>query len=146
MAKSIVDYLARWLAVKFLDTASAKKYHTEELVERSHRNGDLKASDIVKIYGMKHHDQEVYAQSTAPKAVETSLPVKVLTTDTQKVEKKEQVPQENVNYEQMQKDQIKQAMAQNNEDAPLCHQCGAVMVRNGSCYKCIECGTTSGCS
>jgi ribonucleoside-diphosphate reductase alpha chain len=146
MAKSIVDYLARWLAVKFLDTASAKKYHTEELVERSHRNGDLKASDIVKIYGMKHHNQEVYAQSTAPKAIETALPVKVITTDTQKVDKKEQVTQESVSFEQMQKDQIKQAMAQNNEDAPLCHQCGAVMVRNGSCYKCIECGTTSGCS
>jgi ribonucleoside-diphosphate reductase alpha chain len=31
-------------------------------------------------------------------------------------------------------------------DAPLCHECGALMVRNGSCYKCSNCGSTSGCS
>ncbi|MCK6554193.1 vitamin B12-dependent ribonucleotide reductase [Candidatus Binatia bacterium] len=31
-------------------------------------------------------------------------------------------------------------------DAPSCSDCGAIMVRNGSCYKCLNCGATSGCS
>ena len=31
-------------------------------------------------------------------------------------------------------------------DAPSCHVCGSIMVRNGSCYKCMSCGSTSGCS
>jgi ribonucleoside-diphosphate reductase alpha chain len=31
-------------------------------------------------------------------------------------------------------------------DAPSCHVCGAIMTRNGSCYRCGECGSTSGCS
>jgi len=31
-------------------------------------------------------------------------------------------------------------------DAPSCSVCGAIMVRNGSCYRCMECGSTSGCS
>ncbi len=31
-------------------------------------------------------------------------------------------------------------------DAPSCHVCGAIMTRNGSCYRCNECGSTSGCS
>jgi ribonucleoside-diphosphate reductase alpha chain len=31
-------------------------------------------------------------------------------------------------------------------DAPTCHLCGAIMTRNGSCYRCSECGSTSGCS
>jgi ribonucleoside-diphosphate reductase alpha chain len=31
-------------------------------------------------------------------------------------------------------------------DAPSCGVCGAIMVRNGSCYRCMECGSTSGCS
>ncbi len=31
-------------------------------------------------------------------------------------------------------------------DAPSCQFCGAIMVRNGSCYKCLSCGSTSGCS
>jgi len=31
-------------------------------------------------------------------------------------------------------------------DAPLCQFCGALMTRNGSCYRCMSCGSTSGCS
>lgn len=31
-------------------------------------------------------------------------------------------------------------------DAPPCHECGSIMIRSGSCYKCLECGSTSGCS
>jgi ribonucleoside-diphosphate reductase alpha chain len=31
-------------------------------------------------------------------------------------------------------------------DAPVCQFCGSLMVRNGSCYRCMECGSTSGCS
>ena len=31
-------------------------------------------------------------------------------------------------------------------DAPLCSECGSLMTRNGSCYKCHNCGGTSGCS
>ena len=31
-------------------------------------------------------------------------------------------------------------------DAPSCADCGSLMVRNGSCYKCMNCGSTSGCS
>jgi ribonucleoside-diphosphate reductase alpha chain len=31
-------------------------------------------------------------------------------------------------------------------DAPSCSNCGSIMVRNGACYKCLNCGDTSGCS
>lgn len=31
-------------------------------------------------------------------------------------------------------------------DAPLCQYCGNMMIRNGSCYRCGNCGSTSGCS
>jgi ribonucleoside-diphosphate reductase alpha chain len=31
-------------------------------------------------------------------------------------------------------------------DAPPCHECGTLMVRNGACHKCPNCGATSGCS
>ena len=34
----------------------------------------------------------------------------------------------------------------NQEDAPSCSMCGSIMVRSGSCYKCNNCGATSGCS
>ena len=31
-------------------------------------------------------------------------------------------------------------------DSPSCSDCGSIMVRSGSCYKCLNCGSTSGCS
>jgi len=31
-------------------------------------------------------------------------------------------------------------------DAPPCHECGTLMIRNGACHKCPNCGSTSGCS
>ena len=31
-------------------------------------------------------------------------------------------------------------------DSPSCSTCGSIMTRNGSCYRCMECGSTSGCS
>jgi ribonucleoside-diphosphate reductase alpha chain len=38
------------------------------------------------------------------------------------------------------------AAMQNQEDAPPCSTCGSIMVRSGACYKCGNCGTTSGCA
>jgi ribonucleoside-diphosphate reductase alpha chain len=35
---------------------------------------------------------------------------------------------------------------ENSADAPSCHECGSLMVRGGACYKCLNCGATSGCS
>jgi ribonucleoside-diphosphate reductase alpha chain len=34
----------------------------------------------------------------------------------------------------------------NQADAPSCPDCGSIMIRNGACYKCANCGGTSGCS
>jgi ribonucleoside-diphosphate reductase alpha chain len=34
----------------------------------------------------------------------------------------------------------------NQADAPSCHNCGSIMIRSGACYKCFNCGETSGCS
>lgn len=94
-AKSIMDYIFRWLSLKFLT-------HQEESTE-----------------------------SSAPFRAQT--PVKespVLNGQKVLEESKEQ----GVSFV-------------NSQDAPPCMACGsAVMVRNGSCYKCLNCGATSGCS
>jgi ribonucleoside-diphosphate reductase alpha chain len=54
-----------------------------------------------------------------------------------------------------QKSQAKRASAiesnekvifQTQADAPPCPECGSIMIRSGSCYKCLQCGSTSGCS
>ena len=50
-------------------------------------------------------------------------------------------------------DGTKAAMGQFNEqfnhfqdDAPACDVCGSICVRNGTCYRCFNCGNSMGCS
>jgi len=43
-------------------------------------------------------------------------------------------------------DRIDRQFSHFQEDAPACDVCGAITVRNGSCYKCYNCGTSLGCS
>ncbi|HYG65558.1 MAG TPA: vitamin B12-dependent ribonucleotide reductase, partial [Thermoanaerobaculia bacterium] len=105
MAKSITDYIFRWLASKFLS-----------------RESKAAAGVILR---------DEIPVAPAP-AVPESLPLmgggrldtvaQAISVETQKV---------TFLYQQ---------------DAPSCSDCGSIMVRNGSCYKCLNCGTTSGCS
>jgi ribonucleoside-diphosphate reductase alpha chain len=41
---------------------------------------------------------------------------------------------------------ISDAIAHFQQDAPTCPNCGHVAVRNGACYKCLNCGESLGCS
>ena len=55
--------------------------------------------------------------------------------------KVEQKTEFNISLEQAEK-----KVFQEQADAPPCHECGSIMIRSGSCYKCLNCGETSGCS
>ena len=101
IAKSITDYIFRWLASKFL---SREDKIAAGVVLREDLAGDMPAS--MPLTGGGRLDtvaQAVHQEMARP----TFL------------------------YQQ---------------DAPSCHDCGSIMVRNGSCYKCLNCGSTSGCS
>jgi ribonucleoside-diphosphate reductase alpha chain len=41
---------------------------------------------------------------------------------------------------------VDMALAENMGDAPVCSNCGHMTIRNGSCYVCLTCGDTTGCS
>jgi len=43
-------------------------------------------------------------------------------------------------------ERVDQQFSHYQEDAPACDVCGAITVRNGNCYKCYNCGSTLGCS
>jgi ribonucleoside-diphosphate reductase alpha chain len=101
IAKSIVDYVFRWLATKFLPVEAQINagVNRKEPVDESAAQSAKPAS---KTNGSAGHG-----------AMPTSAP---------------------------------HAAIQNQEDAPPCSTCGAIMVRSGSCYKCANCGNTSGCA
>ena len=46
----------------------------------------------------------------------------------------------------VQQQAVQAALADKMGDAPICDTCGAITVRNGSCYVCLGCGGTTGCS
>jgi len=41
---------------------------------------------------------------------------------------------------------LNESVAHFHQDAPTCPKCGHVTVRNGACYKCLNCGESLGCS
>src|SRR6185312_5925830 len=90
-AKSIMDYLFRWMGLKFLDHQPPAPKGVEDL------HGDR---------GEGKEELETAGQIPLITAVGVST----------------------------------------SADAPACHNCGSMMVPNGSCYKCVNCGETSGCS
>jgi ribonucleoside-diphosphate reductase alpha chain len=104
-AKSIMDYIFRWLQLRFIDG----------------QQGELFANFHPK------------APAVAIEAVEEA-PAKQLET--------RNVKRETGKYHAS--DALKELVDMG--DAPSCHVCGAIMTRNGSCYRCMSCGSTSGCS
>jgi ribonucleoside-diphosphate reductase alpha chain len=109
-AKSIVDYIFRWMASKFLSP------------EAQYRAGVNNRDEAVE--GNGHGAIDVPAPAPAMPALEarvTSTGAIVAATSSF-------------------------AAMQNQEDAPPCTTCGSIMVRSGACYKCPNCGTTSGCA
>jgi ribonucleoside-diphosphate reductase alpha chain len=113
-AKSIVDYIFRWMATKFLSA------------EAQFRAG----------VNMRE-EPAVEAESPAP-----ATP-KVVIAPAAAEPKAEARPE--VAAAPRPKASSFAAM-QNQTDAPPCSTCGSIMIRSGSCYKCSNCGTTSGCA
>ncbi len=103
IAKSVMDYIFRWLASRFLS------------VEERDRLGIIRRDS---------DGEPVSAGQTAPQVSSAATP---------------SVGGEPVALG------IPGAFV-NQEDAPTCSECGSLMVRNGACYKCHNCGATSGCS
>ena len=101
IAKSITDYIFRWLASKFL-TGSEQ----DEI-------GIIRREPIIEL--------EPSSSSASGPAITPSKPA---TTESSPVK---------ISF-------------QGQEDAPACSDCGSIMIRNGTCYKCLNCGSTSGCS
>jgi ribonucleoside-diphosphate reductase alpha chain len=105
IAKSVTDYIFRWLALKFLP----RDAQPSEAASVSTLNGGEaeKATQLAGQFTQAANRTTVYPNGT----IQPGL-----------------------------------AGIEQSEDAPSCSDCGAIMVRNGSCYRCMNCGATSGCS
>jgi ribonucleoside-diphosphate reductase alpha chain len=97
LATSIMDYLFRWLSLRFQADAT-DRHPAAKLAQLDLPKVPLMAKDpleVAKAFPIEVHTDRAWVQET---------------------------------------------------DAPPCHECGTLMVRNGACHKCPNCGSTSGCS
>ena len=107
-AKSIVDYIGRWLGGKFI----SRDYLDSDVIELTETPipaaGPVAASPSTT--ASVATAASVVAGMKATEAIAAARPRAVI------------------------------------DDAPSCSECGMLMTPNGSCYKCANCGSTSGCS
>lgn len=107
IAKSIVDYIFRWMALKFLS-------EQEQIA--------VGVNVAPAIADASSIDRAIDPTSTAAPQADLF--------DAPKVPEKTSLT----------------STFNNTADAPACDTCGNIMVRNAACYKCLNCGSTSGCS
>lgn len=138
IVKSIMDYLGRWLAVKFLDKEVAKKYHNGQLIDKAYMEGTMSAKGAIPIIRQFITISEPEVKDKV-KDNEFNL---IEALEKSKVTKKKQAVAVNSSTPVLHGT----PHAFQNDDAPMCHNCGSAMIRNGTCYKCLDCGETSGCS
>lgn len=123
MVQSLMDYLGRWLALKFLSKDGALRYHNAELVERAYREGS-KSKDA---FAMSLPIVDEGAQAAAFTHFVSDTP--------QTVSHASELPSKIENARQQ------------GFTGSMCSGCGSSrMKRNGSCEVCLDCGATSGCS
>ena len=108
VAKSVVDYIFRWLGLKFL------------------------SKDDQEALGLTRTTEEQ------------------VDTQTRLVEPVNAMPQSEDNLPELKGSRMVRGDSDRltfnpQSDAPACDNCGMIMVRNGSCYKCLNCGNTTGC-
>jgi ribonucleoside-diphosphate reductase alpha chain len=141
MVKSMMDYLGRWLALKFLPKEKAMKVHNAELVEQAYREGsrsrDAFAATLPIVDEGAVADRQEERLHLDHKRSEGRLAI-----SDKRLESEMLIAQNS-------KPPASQGVPlafQGADDAPMCSQCGSTMVRNGACYKCLDCGETDGCS
>lgn len=133
MVKSIMDYLGRWLALKFLPKDEAKMYHNGDLVDKAYEEG----SKSKEMFAMR---LPVVDEGSAPKST-VAVPKEVPTM--------KEVSKENIAEMNTEDTEAKKAAAAKKQGytGSMCGGCGSSrMKRNGSCEVCLDCGATSGCS
>ncbi len=105
IAKSVVDYIFRWLGLKYL---SKEDQESIGLTMTAEENRETQVKLVEPIVRNQPEPRPVSRASSKRQGPD------FVTFDPQ-------------------------------SDAPPCDNCGMIMVRNGSCYKCLNCGNTSGC-
>ena len=144
---------------EFVDTFTFTRFEPQGIVE-GHPNIKLATSVIdfvFRVLGMEYLGRTDFVQvkpiddgngheheMTHQPAAESAHKPAVRTEQPPAEEKPPVAPQPALEIKR--RDAMDEQLSQLMGDAPICDQCGHITVRNGSCYKCLNCGNSIGCS
>lgn len=143
MSTSIIDYIFRELAVTYLSRTDLAHITEDELtispvdsISRAERDKDI------EYYEERIYSERIVEEKIGPRQKDAKKETKVLAVNP--------VPINIVSMPAGAKDVSKLRMEEailKGYTGDICAECGqATMVRNGTCLKCMSCGSTSGCS
>jgi ribonucleoside-diphosphate reductase alpha chain len=129
MSNSIIDYVFRALGLEYLDRT--------DIVQVPPKDKGVQETKPVA----KTETKPVAKTETKPVAKTETKPV--AKTETAPVAKIETAPVEQAENSVA---TVQEVLGDMMGDAPACNECGHITIRNGSCYKCLNCGNSLGCS
>ncbi len=134
-AKSIMDYIFRWLQLRFL---TGQQQALFDGLRPKYINAPPPGTPDENGYGQKTFGDFIDGASASSTGVDGSAAGAEATCTCRRSADRRDTG--HVHASDALKDLIDMG------DSPSCHVCGAIMTRNGSCYRCMSCGSTSGCS
>jgi ribonucleoside-diphosphate reductase alpha chain len=168
-AKSLVDYIFRWMGMEFIPgyreanaprrpgkedkgASSGRKIATAEAAATNR----LKEDTCTQSKDIRRHDRATTqgggsalaggAERAAGEGSHRRDGSEAVAAGGAVLISRRQVREETEIAAVATTDALSQAMLNNMGDAPACDVCGQITVRNGTCYKCLNCGNSMGCS
>jgi ribonucleoside-diphosphate reductase alpha chain len=146
-AKSLVDYIFRWLAMEFVHgyrAANAPKREPRQTTEQPELETTSREVEPTPKKGGNGHGPRLEADTNRPFAY-TEEEMK-----NQTQASKDQLSPTDPHGSNLRlaivADPMSKLSSELQADAPACDVCGSITVRSGTCYKCLNCGNSMGCS
>jgi len=156
MSNSIVDYVFRALGLEYLNRSdlvqvppkdpSSKVPQKVEPVQEI-ESTDKKTGTVESIELVEKIEVEEPIQDTQPSNSARTTKPEGEKQETQFITKVEEIKEtEVVEAVTNSVTTVQEVLGDMMGDAPACPDCGHITIRNGSCYKCLNCGNSLGCS
>jgi ribonucleoside-diphosphate reductase alpha chain len=127
IAKSVVDYIFRWMGLTFLAGYREEQKAKADLISGNESNQVSKQSAAVPVIKTKSYSESIQTEARFVSHEDKNPTWAISSTATREDSRTEQ-------------------FSRFQSDAPACDNCGSVTVRNGNCYLCHNCGNSLGCS
>jgi ribonucleoside-diphosphate reductase alpha chain len=138
-AKSVMDYIFRWIQIRFLSGTQLDLFAGLSAQASVPVTGTISSpANTVNLHAAGLHPVQEYADRSAPRGG--------IAPDLMATSGMEAAPTGTLEDRGIYHTASAMKDLYDMGDSPSCATCGAIMTRSGSCYRCNECGSTSGCS